>query len=187
MNHFILFYFVFLGPHPQPMEVPRLGGESELQLPACTTATATQDPNRVCDLYHSPWQGQILNPLSRARDPTCALTDTSQICFRWAMAGTPENEPFSSTHQWHFRHSHCCATITAVKFQNIFISPKEILSPSRNPSLYPSPQPWASTNLHSVSIVALPILDSYIKSYTTWPFVSGFFHLAYSFQDLSMS
>ena len=26
--------FIFLGPHPQPMEVPRLGVESELQLPA---------------------------------------------------------------------------------------------------------------------------------------------------------
>ena len=30
--------FVFLGPHLQHMEVPRLGVESELQLPAYTTA-----------------------------------------------------------------------------------------------------------------------------------------------------
>ena len=28
------FFFVFLGPHPQHGEVPRLGIESELQLPA---------------------------------------------------------------------------------------------------------------------------------------------------------
>ena len=31
-SHF--FFFLFLGPHLQPMEVPRLGVESELQLPA---------------------------------------------------------------------------------------------------------------------------------------------------------
>ena len=37
-----LFFFSFLGPHPQHMEVPRLGVESELQLPAYTTATAMQ-------------------------------------------------------------------------------------------------------------------------------------------------
>ena len=43
---FYLFYlfFVFLGPHLQQMEVPRLGIESELQLLAYTTATAMQDP-----------------------------------------------------------------------------------------------------------------------------------------------
>ena len=32
------------------MEVPRLGVESELQLPAYATATATQNPSHVCDL-----------------------------------------------------------------------------------------------------------------------------------------
>ena len=35
------------------MEVPRLGVESELQLPAYTTATATPDPSHVCNLHHS--------------------------------------------------------------------------------------------------------------------------------------
>ena len=34
------FFFFFLGPHPQYMEVPRLGVQSELQVPAYTTATA---------------------------------------------------------------------------------------------------------------------------------------------------
>ena len=32
------------------MEVPRLGVELELQLPAYTTAIATQDPSHVWDL-----------------------------------------------------------------------------------------------------------------------------------------
>ena len=40
-----LFYlFVFLGPHPQHVKVPRLGIVLELQVPAYTTATATLDP-----------------------------------------------------------------------------------------------------------------------------------------------
>ena len=43
--------FVFLGLHPQHMEVSRLGVLLELQLPAYTTATATPDPSHVCSLH----------------------------------------------------------------------------------------------------------------------------------------
>ena len=50
------------------MEVPRLGVEPELQLPAYTTATATQDLSHIYNLPHRSWQRQILNPLSEARD-----------------------------------------------------------------------------------------------------------------------
>ena len=40
---FALFYFfVFLGLNSQHMEVPRLGVQLDLQLPAYTTATATR-------------------------------------------------------------------------------------------------------------------------------------------------
>ena len=59
---------IFLGPHLWHREGPRLGVESEQQLPAYTTATATRDPSLVCGLHHSSWQCQILNPLSEARD-----------------------------------------------------------------------------------------------------------------------
>ena len=48
------------------MEVPRLGGELELQLLAYTTSTATPDPSHVCNLHHSSRQRRILNPLSEA-------------------------------------------------------------------------------------------------------------------------
>ena len=44
---FFFFFSSFLGPHMQPMEVPMLGAESELQLLAYTTATAVLDPSRV--------------------------------------------------------------------------------------------------------------------------------------------
>ena len=43
----LFFFSVFLGPHPQHMEVPRLGVELELQPPAYTTAIATQDPRHI--------------------------------------------------------------------------------------------------------------------------------------------
>ena len=61
------------------MEVSRLGVELELQLPAFAIATATQDPGHICDLHHSSQQCQILNPLSKARDQTCVLMDTSGV------------------------------------------------------------------------------------------------------------
>ena len=79
----------FLGPHPWYMEVPRLGVESELQLLAYTTAIATQDPSRVCDLHHSSWQHQILNPMSEARDLARNLMVPSQINFCCTTMGTP--------------------------------------------------------------------------------------------------
>ena len=41
------FVFIFLEPHPWRMEVPRLGVESELQLPSYTTGTATLSPHPV--------------------------------------------------------------------------------------------------------------------------------------------
>ena len=61
------------------MEVARLGAKSELQLPACTTATATWDPSCICGLHSSSRQCQILNPLSEARDRTCIFMDTSWV------------------------------------------------------------------------------------------------------------
>ena len=83
------FLFGFLGSQLQHMEIPRLGAESELQLLACTIATATQDPSRVCSLHPSSQQCQILNPLCRARDWTHNLMDTSQIHFHCATTGIP--------------------------------------------------------------------------------------------------
>ena len=79
------------------MEDPRLGVESEQQLPACST----QDPSCICDLS---W---ILNPLSEARDRTgvlmdtsligirCATTETSALQLSWALGNWPSSA-FSS-------------------------------------------------------------------------------------------
>ena len=75
----ILVWFCLFRATWEHMEVPRLGVESELQLPAYTTATATPDRRHICDLCHSLWQCRILNPLSKTRDGTLILTDASQV------------------------------------------------------------------------------------------------------------
>ena len=62
-----VFFSVFLGLHPWLMEVPSLGVESELQLPAYATATETEtrDPSHVCNLHYSSRQYWIHYPLIR--------------------------------------------------------------------------------------------------------------------------
>ena len=67
-------FFSPLEPHLWHMEVPRLGVELELQLPAYTTATAMRDASPICNLHHSLRPPQILNPLSKAKHGTQALT-----------------------------------------------------------------------------------------------------------------
>ena len=62
------------------MEVPRLGVELELQLPAYALAIAMPDPSHICDLHCSSRQCPILNPLSGARDQIHILVDTSWVC-----------------------------------------------------------------------------------------------------------
>ena len=59
--------FVFLGLHPHHMEVPRLGVELEVELPAYTTPIAMGGSKLVCNLHRSSWQCRIPNTLSKAR------------------------------------------------------------------------------------------------------------------------
>ena len=71
------------------------GFESELQLLACTPATATWDPSRICDLHHSSQQCRIPNPL---KDQTHILMDTSQFHFCCSTMRTEihtANNPYS--------------------------------------------------------------------------------------------
>ena len=74
-------FFFFLGLHSQHMEVARLRVESELRLLAYTTATATPDLSQACDLHHSSWPHQILNPHIEARDRALILLDTSPVHY----------------------------------------------------------------------------------------------------------
>jgi len=95
------FFLVSLGLHLHHMEVPRLGVESELQLPAYTTATAMPDTSQVCNLHHSSQQHWILNPVNEARGWSHILMDTSQVHDCWVTTGTPLLEilfPFPFPH-----------------------------------------------------------------------------------------
>ena len=65
------------------------GVESELQLPAYTTAKTTWDLSHVCNLHHSSQQCWLFNPLSKPRDGTHILMDTSQVHYHRAMMRTP--------------------------------------------------------------------------------------------------
>ena len=74
------FFFNFFGFSELPlwhMDIPRLGAESQLQLPAHGTATAMPNLSLVCNIHYGSWQCWILNPLREARDQTCTLLDTS--------------------------------------------------------------------------------------------------------------
>ena len=88
---FVLFclFFVFLGLLLRHMEIPRLGVESELQLPAYTMATTPPDLSHICNLQQISWQCWFLNSLSVARDQTCVLMDTSRVSYHWVTVGTP--------------------------------------------------------------------------------------------------
>ena len=71
------------------MDVPFIGVKLELPLLAFAIATATLDISHICDLRHSSQQCWIHNPLSKARDWTPVLMDTSQAHLHWATMRTP--------------------------------------------------------------------------------------------------
>ena len=72
------------------MEVPRLGVESDLQLPAYTTDTARQDLSCICDLQPQLMATPDPRPteLSEGEDSTYIVMDTSRIWFCCATTGT---------------------------------------------------------------------------------------------------
>ena len=61
----------------------------ELQLPASTTAAATQDPSRVCDLHHSSCNAGSLTHRVRPGIQTRHLRVTRQIHFCCTTVGPP--------------------------------------------------------------------------------------------------
>ena len=75
----------------------------ELQLPAYATAMAMLDPSCIYDLRHSLWHHWILNALSRAKDWTHVLMNTSQVCYCLATVRTPRVQVlnlYTLLYQW---------------------------------------------------------------------------------------
>ena len=79
----LIFFFFLFRAAPVALGDSQSGGGIGAAAEDYTTATATTDLRCICDLCHSLWQHQILNPLSEARDQTHILTKTS------ATKGTP--------------------------------------------------------------------------------------------------
>ena len=85
------------------MEVPRIGVESELQLLAYTTATATQDLSHVCNLHHSSWQRRMLNLLSGPKDRAHILMVSAepQLLHDFQLFVFSSFFVFLQPHLWH--------------------------------------------------------------------------------------
>ena len=79
--------FCYLMPHRKHMEIPRLAVEWELQLLVYTTVML--DLSHICDLHCNA--RQLLNLLSKVRDQTRILMDTSRVLNLLSHNGTPEH------------------------------------------------------------------------------------------------
>ena len=89
-----IYLFLISGLHLWHMEVPRLGVESEPQLQASATATATSDSCHICDLHHSCGNTKSLTHWARlAIQPV-----SSQIlCWVLNLLSHNGNSSFSSS------------------------------------------------------------------------------------------
>ena len=91
----IYFYlFVFLGQHLRHMEIPRQGVELELQLLACTTATATSDLRRVFDPYQAHGNAGSLTHWERPGIKPASSQILVRFIFHWARTRTPSLQTF---------------------------------------------------------------------------------------------
>ena len=99
---FVLFCFCFSGPHPQHMEVPRLGVKSELQLLAYTTVTAMRDrassanyttaPSNIGSLTHWVSPGiELASPWTLVRFISALPQWELRFCSIWMLCGIVKN------------------------------------------------------------------------------------------------
>ena len=73
------FFFFLFRATPVAYGSSLAGGESEMQLPSYSTATAMPDLSHIHNLHCNLQQCWIFNPLSKGKDQTCILMDISQV------------------------------------------------------------------------------------------------------------
>ena len=101
----MFFFFPFSGLHLYQMEIPRPGVESQLQMPAYTTAVAMQDWRLAFNRRHSSQQHQILNPLSKARNQIHILLGISGVHNPLSQNGNSQNSVIYASHlRGHLTH-----------------------------------------------------------------------------------
>ena len=129
------------------MEIPRLGVELELQLPAYTTAG--QDPSHICKLHHSSLQCWILNPLSEARDQTydvMVLRLVSTAPWQESPMGHPKSTSRLGLRRQNIQIIRAVTYLMASSCRNSM--PKYIIKPKKNISTNSS----AIRNFNSIDI-----------------------------------
>ena len=85
------FIFVLLRAAPVAHRSSQARGQiraTAASLPHSHSNTGSK-PHLKVALHHSSWQHQIPNPLSKARDWTCILMDSSGVHYCWTTTGTP--------------------------------------------------------------------------------------------------
>ena len=92
IGHVYLFFSppCFLGPHLWHAKFPAWArGCRSCSCWPTPQATAVRGLSRICDLRHSSWQRQILNPVSEARDGTRIFMDSGPFHYQRAIRGSP--------------------------------------------------------------------------------------------------
>ena len=79
-------FLSFLGPHLWHREVPRLGGQ--IRAAAAGLCHSKAGSSLICDIHHSSWQHQILNPL---------MGPGVQPTSLWILVGFIFAEPLGNT------------------------------------------------------------------------------------------
>ena len=99
------FLHIFINAcYMRPMEVPRWGGESELQLQACATAMTMLDLSRICNLYSEA--GSLTHWARPGVEPTFSWT----LC--WVLNPLSHNGDLS----FDYSHSNDCDVVSYCDF-----------------------------------------------------------------------
>ena len=99
---YLFFFSCLFRAAPQHMEIPRLGAELELRLPAYATATATLHPSCVCDLTIPHGNTGSLTHWARPGIELAYSWILVRFVNHWATMGTPESIflPYSVWISW---------------------------------------------------------------------------------------
>ena len=85
---FIYFYLLFCLLRATPAAHGGSQARGPIGAAVASLHHSHSNPSHICNLHHSSWQCQILNPLRKAKDQTRNLMVPRQICFHRAMTRT---------------------------------------------------------------------------------------------------
>ena len=88
---FFFFFFFFFRTTPMAYVSSQTRGQIGATAVSLHHSHSNVGSKPCLTLCHSSWQCWILNPLSKPRDQTQVLMDTSQVCYLWATTGTAPN------------------------------------------------------------------------------------------------